>query len=113
MAGSWNHFVDDAGRFDGSGFLENDGDVVEALREAYGMVWWLANQMALARQNTDPEMRLMIVEWARQSYKGGLRASPGYTWMAAEQNINHDGAWGDHKAVPGVYNDEKEQGEKR
>lgn len=47
MAGSWRHMTKKNGkpydrRFGEGSMLENGGDVIEALEECYGMVWWLA-----------------------------------------------------------------------
>lgn len=88
MAGSWNHFVRN-GKFDGSRLLENGGDVVEALRECYGMVWYLATELSLDSGVPPTD----LIGTARVNYRQGLRWSPGFTKRAAEQNINWDGAW--------------------
>lgn len=77
MAGSYNHCVDDEGRLlapeDLCGMLEcYSGDVVEAVEEMFGMIWWLATR------DHDPDLSSEeIVEQARQHYKVGLAASPG------------------------------------
>ena len=110
MAGSWKHFTDANGRYDGSKLLENGGDVSEALVEAYGMVWLLASRVyalthdvgnGVVTQEQIEAMRgpmLELVEEARRNYQMGLGFSPGFTWNAAEQNCNYDGAWGIHRA---------------
>lgn len=98
MAGSWKHFTDSSGRFTGSWLLENGGDVVEALEEAYGMVWYLATALADSGQAGVAFTPPLLVEEARQHYKDGLQASPGFTEAAKRQNINWDGAWGDVRA---------------
>lgn len=100
MTGSWKHFTNGQGRFIGSSMLENGGDVVEALEEAYGMVWYLAS---LVEENEPYTARM--VEEARQRYKEGLQVSPGFTLRAAEQNINWDKAWGENRRA---WPDDKE-----
>lgn len=75
MAGSWGHMVNDDGTFRGDDLLENGGDVKECLEEVYGMVWYLAVQMAHTTDAfgaTAPE----LIEEARQHYKEGWTASP-------------------------------------
>ncbi|HEY5785848.1 MAG TPA: hypothetical protein VIT65_13825 [Microlunatus sp.] len=93
MAGSWLHFVTKKGRFRGSALLENGGDVVEALEEAYGMVWYLADGWAYQQLPTDaaPDQ---LIEQARAHYQNGLRLSPGYTRAAEEQGIGREADWG-------------------
>jgi len=49
MAGSWNHIVTKTGKFGGTRLIENLGDAYEALEECYGMIQWLAEQLAAAR----------------------------------------------------------------
>jgi hypothetical protein len=93
MAGSWKHFVDKKGRFKGSGLLDNGGDVVEALEEAYGMVWYLAHHLAVYRGG-DGQDAAALVEEARVNYRDGLQLSPGYTKQAAEQGIGRAEDWG-------------------
>jgi hypothetical protein len=93
MAGSWKHFVDKKGRFKGSGELENGGDVVEALEEAYGMVWYLSTHLAVYR-GADGQDAAALVEEAERAYRDGLRWSPGYTKKAAEQGIGRAEDWG-------------------
>jgi hypothetical protein len=113
MAGSWNHIVDGAGRFNGSWLVhENGGDTVEALEECYGMVWFLAARVYALTHNvgngvvtreqleTIRDPILEIVEEARRNYQMGLGFSPGFTTKAARQRINYDKAWGEHTAQP-------------
>lgn len=49
--------------------IENLGDAYEAAEECFGMIWWLAGQ--LAREDPTPAARW--VERAEQNYKDGLR----------------------------------------
>lgn len=70
MAGSYKHVTNDYGQlYDGAGInsmLEcMSGDVVEAVTEMYGMIWWLADG--------DPR----AVEAARILYREGIQLSPG------------------------------------
>ena len=96
MAGSWKHFTDSQGRFIGDQLLEQaGGDVVEALEEAYGMVWYLADAHG-EQSGMGAFAKAQLVEEARQHYKDGLKVSPGFTLRAAVQNINYDKAWGEN-----------------
>jgi hypothetical protein len=91
MAGSWNHFTTRKGRFRGSALLENGGDVVEALEECYGMVWYLANELSKQpRVDDEPDQ---LVQEAHEYYTDGLKLSPGYTKSAAAQGIGR--GWSD------------------
>lgn len=65
MAGSYNHIVDDAGRFIGVELIDDLGDAWEALEECYGMIWLLAGGDA------------GLVEDAQRRYQQGLAMSPG------------------------------------
>lgn len=84
MAGGWNHIVDEEGRFRGVKLLENDGDVKEALEEVYGMIWFLADQLAQSVAPGSTEARevisLQIIEQARRHYTHGLEISPSTTY---------------------------------
>jgi len=84
MAGSFNHTVTKDGQLlsnvDLVGMLENGGDVYEYAEEAYGMVWWLATELARARADSRSGQGLTAAEYierARQNYKVGLERSPG------------------------------------
>lgn len=74
MAGSYNHCVDDEGRFIGVRLLDHLGDAYEALEEMYGMIWYLASAYGAP---TSVEGQREIVEEARASYREGLERSPG------------------------------------
>ena len=79
MAGSYKHTVNDDGTFRGVDLLDHLGDADEALEELYGMVRYLADQ--LAQQYAGDAQReaetVDLVEEARQSYKLGLDRLPG------------------------------------
>ena len=85
MAGSYNHVVDDEGRLlDGegiNGMLEcMSGDVVEAVEEMYGMIWYLASRLEgyfSESRYANEDGPAYWVEEARQNYREGLRLSPG------------------------------------
>lgn len=94
MAGSWSHTVEkDTGKLlpnvDLNGMLENGGDVYEYAEEAYGMVWWLAHELAEALSDNygTKESAADFVEAARQNYKIGLDRSPG----VADEGALEDG----------------------
>jgi hypothetical protein len=78
MAGSWRHMTTKKGKLRDSismsQMLENGGDVYEALEECYGMVWWLASQLAVNRPESSPEE---LIQLANDFYKEGLSWSPG------------------------------------
>jgi hypothetical protein len=91
MAGSFGHMTNDDGtpyddRFGEGSMLENGGDVVEALEECYGMIWWLAE--AVAYRDEDPSTRqalgrvprervLPYIERARAAHSEGVRLGKG------------------------------------
>jgi hypothetical protein len=68
MAGSWNHMVTKTGKFRGTRLLENLGDCYEALEQCYGMVQWLAEQIA-TEVVAD---RQAVIEDARQHSQNGI-----------------------------------------
>lgn len=76
MAGSYLHCVDDDGKLvspsDLADMLENAGDVYEAVEEMYGMIWYLADHLALSAAT-----RALAVEIAHHNYTEGLAKSPG------------------------------------
>lgn len=54
--------------------IENLGDAYEAAEECFGMVWWLAGQLA------QDDTRVSAAQWverAEQNYKDGLRLGGG------------------------------------
>lgn len=79
MAGGWRHMTRDGGkpydeRYGEGSMLKNGGDVVEALEQAYGMIWWLAKGRA-EETTTKPTVRQAIqrqIESARLNYKAGV-----------------------------------------
>lgn len=88
MAGSYNHVV----KKDGSlqkpervcSMLEcMSGDVYEAVEEMYGMIWYLADRLALNSYMTDTAE---WVETARLNYKLGLALSPTKRFPKEQEN---------------------------
>lgn len=80
MAGSYKHCVDEQGRFTGVNLLDDLGDAYEALEEMYGMIWWLAYELAAGKFAYDGLIeteQIRVVEEARQNYQTGLSYSPG------------------------------------
>jgi hypothetical protein len=79
MAGSWNHALTRDGKLSNarnlSDMLDNGGDVWEFAQEAYGMVWYLANLVAL--NNGDDEDPDQFVQEARRGWRMGIEISPG------------------------------------
>lgn len=87
MAGSYLHVVgDDGALFDNkmiAGMLDTSGDVYETVEEMYGMIWYLANALAVqvASQiapNASAQHALAqgYVSAAGQQYQQGLAVSP-------------------------------------
>jgi hypothetical protein len=76
VAGGWFHLTDQpdesADTYDrpyrGAVLLENGGDVEEACEQLYGMVQWLAAQLA-ARSGTTREEQ---IEQANRQWRAGL-----------------------------------------
>jgi hypothetical protein len=73
MAGSWGHIVTRKGKFQGTRLLDNLGDCYEALEECYGMVQWLAEQIA-AETVSD---RQTVIEDAQKNWQAGMRLGMG------------------------------------
>lgn len=77
MAGSWRHSVAEDGQLlkdvDLAIMLETGGDVAEYAEEAFGMVWFLASELAAATGGISKD----LVEEARARYHEGLAVSPG------------------------------------
>ena len=77
MAGSYEHVTTSKGKLRSPetmfGMIENRGDTYEAIEEMYGMIWWLAKEVAYETHQTTAD----VVEEARQNYRAGLNASPG------------------------------------
>jgi hypothetical protein len=46
VAGGWGNITDEDGRYYGAGTMDTGGDVEEFARDMFGMVWWLAAQLA-------------------------------------------------------------------
>jgi hypothetical protein len=68
MAGGWRHVTDEQARYRGSGTLEAGGDVEEFARDMFGMVWWLAAQLAaleVSQAADDEVLREHALPWVR------------------------------------------------
>jgi hypothetical protein len=68
MAGSWDHITTKSGKFQGTRLIDNLGDAYETLEQCYGMIQWLAEQIAL---ETNSDRPAVIVD-AQAHYKDGL-----------------------------------------
>lgn len=92
MAGSYDHIVDPDGGLDEPHIIGTmldtwSGDVTECVTQMYGMIWYLAEQLALetAQFSQNQAERLQrFIEEAKQNYKEGLSASP--TWRFQREN---------------------------
>jgi hypothetical protein len=74
MAGSWDHITTSSGKFQGTWLIENLGDAYEALEECYGMVVYLADQLAGFPGVGDRKAaRNGAIDEAERNYKEGLR----------------------------------------
>lgn len=78
MAGSYRHITTDSGKFCGTKYLDHMGDAHGALEECYGMIQWLADQLAGTdglRDTPDHHNRLRkeYIKLAEESYKDGLK----------------------------------------
>lgn len=73
MAGSWQHMTTKSGKLRNNenfcDMIENLGDAYEAAEECYGMIWWLALQLAVYEGR---EATLGIIRRAEEHYKDGL-----------------------------------------
>jgi hypothetical protein len=82
MAGSWNHVVNvDGTPYEGEcgmgDLLENGGDINEAVEEMYGMIWYLAREVALLRARAYPlrpprSSVIFEIQHAQANYKKGV-----------------------------------------
>ena len=80
MAGSWQHMTTKSGKLLNNenfcGMIENLGDAYEAAEECYGMIWYLASQLAAYKDENSGEAREAMLTWvgaAEEHYKDGLR----------------------------------------
>jgi hypothetical protein len=73
MAGSWRHMTTGSGRLRNNesfcDMIENLGDAYEAAEECFGMVQYLAEQIAV-ETNAD---RGQVIAGAQEHYKDGLK----------------------------------------
>ncbi len=81
MAGSYAHVTNDDGTLRTPKQINNalecmSGDVVEAVKEMYGMIWWLAYAYA-EDMGHPPEAAASLVRGAVKAHKIGLTFSPG------------------------------------
>lgn len=83
MAGSFNHIIDDQGRLieplSMADMLDTGGDVYEAIREMYGMIWWLAEQNTMGGPVLKGDVMWTKQDWvnaAESKATRGLDASP-------------------------------------
>lgn len=68
MAGGWGSITDEDGRYHGAGTLDSGGDVEEFARSMFGMVWWLAAQLAaleVSQAAEDEVLREHALPWVR------------------------------------------------
>lgn len=91
MAGSYGHIVTKSGKLRDpqslTGMLEcSSGDVYEACEELYGMIWFLANQLA---NTVGPEGVEAgdYVKMARDGFEEGLKVSPGVKGPTTRETI--------------------------
>jgi hypothetical protein len=75
MAGSWQHMTTRSGKLRNNesfcGLIENLGDAYEAAEECFGMIQWLAEQLA---QQTGASRQHWITEAVRRQHRNeGLR----------------------------------------
>lgn len=89
MAGSYNHATTGKGKLRSPksmiGLVENGGDAYETIEEMYGMIWYLADRIAMYQQDRGDMMgpdewkaaQAEEVEDARKAYKKGIALSPG------------------------------------
>lgn len=80
MAGSWTHMTTRSGKLRNNKsftqMIENLGDAYEAAGECYGMIWWLAAQLAPETDGHERETREAAGIWvmtAKEHYRDGLR----------------------------------------
>jgi hypothetical protein len=72
VAGGWGHVTDEeTGQYKGSGTLENGGDVEEFARQAFGMVNWLAAQLALLSRTREQWISQAQARWREGYHIGG------------------------------------------
>jgi hypothetical protein len=65
MAGGWPSITDEDGRYYGAGSMDTGGDVEEFSHDVFGMMWWLAAQLAgqEIRDEDSPEFRAAALRW--------------------------------------------------
>lgn len=89
MAGSWSHAIAPDGQLlmgdELNGMLENGGDWTEFAEEAYGMVYWLADQLAKASAGKYDIKQ--CIGYAQLNYQEGIAISPGIEGSIGEEVI--------------------------
>lgn len=80
MAGSWNHMTTSKGKLlsneNFTGMIENLGDAYDAAEECYGMVWYLAKQLADIGDREGKPSRsdiLGVITEAKACHQEGLK----------------------------------------
>jgi len=89
MAGGWAHITDADARYTGADLMDTAGDVEDFARAMFGMVWWLAAQLAaleVSAAATPPLLRVAALPWVRVAAEnasggfalGGQAGGPDY-----------------------------------
>ena len=65
MAGGWGSITDEDGRYSGAGGIETGGDAEELAEDVFGMMWWLAAQLATQEVQPGPGFRAVALRWLR------------------------------------------------
>ena len=65
MAGGWMSIASSDGGYRGAGTMDTGGDVEEFAQDVFGVVWWLAAQLAKleVHDETDPRFRAAALGW--------------------------------------------------
>jgi hypothetical protein len=68
MAGGWGSVTDEQDRYRDADLMDTGGDVEEFARQVFGMVWWLAAQLAALEVSpaaTPALTRAAALPWVR------------------------------------------------
>jgi hypothetical protein len=83
MAGSWRHMVKKNGKLRSPEHLvqmmDTQGDMVEALEECYGMIYWLANSVQMPGPITE-DLVSQRIENANDHYRDGVHLGGSKTY---------------------------------
>jgi len=63
MACGWSHITNTRGQFTGAGLIGTGGDAEEMALAVFGMMWWLAAQLASQEVAEGPGMRPVALRW--------------------------------------------------